>query len=502
MLPTQPIRAARWLPDLYDPDNPGYTLVNNALPHQQGFYSVRGLVANTDAVGSAPVGSLWGRDSANAPFAIVGAEDGVYFLSGEGVWENQYPVEVDVTDWQFVQFGSNILAVTSGQPIRYANLDMLDHDNDADTGYFQLLGGSPPQAQRVAVLRDFVVLGNLTGKPHRVHWSGFNNSETWEASGLTQAGYQDLPGHAGIVQAIVPGERGLIFQENAIHRMTQVGPPLLFQFDEIERNRGTQAPNSVCWTSDRVFYYSPVGFFEFRQNGEESIPIGHNKVDRWVLDNVSDTRTMRGVVDPLNKIAAWSINRRSTDYYDHVLVYRWDIEAWSLLAIDHTLLSVYVSPGVSLDSTELNNFYGNNIDNPAAQTSLDSAIWTPGALSLNVFNREFERSGFDGPPQPAIFETGYRPLVPGAERFHLNAVRPLLDRRGALSGGSQTVTVATKNDLSDPVNEREESVVVPANGRADVRLSGRYASLRLATTGGFAGVSGFLVHSRPKGGRG
>ena len=518
MLPSQPIRAARWLPDLYDPDNPGYTLVNNALPHQQGFYSVRGLVPNTGAVGSAPVGSLWGRDSSSSssPYAVVGGEDGVYFLSPLGVWENQYPVTVDVENWQFVQFKSNVLAVTSGQPVRYANLDNLDHDSDPATGYFQLLGGNPPQAQRVAVIRDFVVLGNTTGAPSRVHWSGFNNAETWEPSGLTQAGYQDLPGHAGIVQAIVPGERGLIFQENAIHRMTQVGPPLLFQFDEIERNRGTQAPNSVCWTSDRVFYYSPVGFFEFRQHGEESLAIGQSKVDRWVLDNVSDTRTMRGVVDPLNKIAAWSINRRSSDYYDHVLVYRWDIEAWSLLAIDHTLLSVYVSPGVNLDSNELNAFYGStesgagapgdhagaSIDNPSAQTSLDSAIWTPGALSLNVFNREFERAGFDGPPEPAIFETGYRPLVPGAERFHLNAIRPLLDRRGALSGGSQTVTVTTKNDLSDPVSEREESVVVPANGRADVRLSGRYASFRLATTGGFAGVSGFLAHSRPKGGRG
>ena len=503
MLPPQPIRAARWLPDLYDPDNPGYAVVQNALPHSQGFYSINGYAPNTAAVGGLPIGSVWGRDVDNTAFNIVGADNGIYVQQTDRSWSQQLPLDIDsIESWSFTQFGSRIIAVTPGQVPYYVDLDdNIYNDANSDDGYFRVLPGLPPRASRCATLRDFVVLGDIVGHPRRVQWSGFNNSETWNPSAVTQAGFQDLPGRAGAVQQIVPGERGLIFQENSIHRMTHVGPGPLFQFDEVERNRGTQAPDSVCWTGDRVFYFSPAGFFEYQVSGEKSVSIGHNQVDRWVIDNVSTTRTMRGVIDATNKVALWSINLTAALDFDAILVYRWDIETWSIIYVNHTLLSIYPSSGVSLDSTELDTFYGSNIDNPDAQTSFDSALWRPGALALHVFGTDQRRGGFDGAPLPAVFETGYRPIIPGALNYHMNAVRPLLDRRGQLAGGTTQVTVQSKNDLSDP-DVPTTPALVRANGRADVRESGRYASLRLTTTGGFAGMSGFIIHARAKGGRG
>ena len=519
MLPTQPFRAARWLPDLYDPDNPGYNYVQNALPHQQGFYSMPSVVPNSPAVGGIPVGGVWGRDSESNPYAIVGADNGIYFRSAAGGWMHETPAGIEsVTNWALTQFQGRILAVTSGRTPVYADLDELTTYDAAMQPYFRALPNAP-NARRVAVIRDFVVLGNLDDHPHRVHWSGFNNSELWTPDPVSQSGFQDLPGHAGVVQAIVPGERGLIFQESAIHRMTHVGPNLLFQFDEIERNRGTQAPNSVCWTGSRVFYYSPTGFFEYRLAGEESVAIGHNRVDRWVAQNVPDARNMRGVVDPANKLAMWSIQVASATYYDHILVYRWDIEAWSLIQLDHTLLSPFVTPGVDLDDDLLDRFYGGtgvaddfptgSIDNPATQLPFDSAQWSSGALALHVFDApaadgSVTRGGFDGPPMPTIFQTGYRPVVQGGARFHMNAVRPLLDRTGSLGSGRPRVTVRAKNDLSDVEPQHIADANVSTNGRADFRTSGRYASFQLTTPPGldFRGMSGFLVHARPKGGRG
>ena len=519
MLPTQPFRAARWLPDLYDPDNPGYSYVQNALPHQQGFYSMPGVLPNSPAVGGIPVGGVWGRDSASNPYAIVGADNGIYFQNSAGAWMHEAPAGIaSVTDWAFTQFRGRILVVTSGRSPLYADLDELGTYDAAMQPYFRALPNAPT-ARRVSVVRDFVVLGGLDSHPHRVHWSGFNNSELWKPDPVSQSGFQDLPGHAGIVQAIVPGERGLIFQEGAIHRMTHVGPSLLFQFDEVERNRGTQAPNSVCWTGGRVFYYSPTGFFEHRLN-EESVAIGHNRVDRWVSQNVPDTRTMRGVVDPSNKLAMWSIQVASTTHYDHILAYRWDLEAWSLIQLDHTLLSSFIAPGANLDSASLDRFYGGaggadeadytgSIDNPNVQVPFDSAQWSSGALTLHVFDApaadgSVTRGGFDGPPLPAIFQTGYRPVIPGAARFHMNAIRPLLDRGGSAGLGQARVTVRAKNDLSDVEPQYITDMDVATNGRADLRTSGRYASFQLTTPPGldFRGMSGFLVHARPKGGRG
>ena len=518
MLPTQPFRAARWLPDLYDPDNPGYTHVQNALPHQQGFYSMPGVVPNSPAVGGTPIEGVWGRDANSNPYAIVGANNGIYFRTTAGVWMHEAPAAVtNVTDWAFTQFRGRILAVAAGLTPLFTDLDDLMSYDVAMQPYFRVLPGTPPIARRVAVIRDFVVMGNLEDHPHRVHWSGFNNSELWTPDPVSQSGSQDLPGHAGVVQAIVPGERGLIFQETAIHRMTHVGPNLLFQFDEIERNRGTQAPNSVCWTGSRVFYYSPTGFFEYRLAGEESVAIGHNRVDRWVAQNVPDARSMRGVVDPTHKLVMWSIRVASTTYYDHILVYRWDIEAWSLIQLDHTLLSPFINPGATLDSAALDVFYGGDrtdfptgsVDNPDVQVPFDSTQWSSGALALHVFSAPaadgaVTRGGFDGPPLPAVFQTGYRPVIQGGGRFHLNAVRPLLDRQGSAGIGRPRVTLHAKNDLSDVEPQGLTDANVNTNGRADFRTSGRYASFQLTTPPGlgFRGMSGFLVHARPKGGRG
>ena len=381
-----------------------------------------------------------------------------------------------------------------------------------DDDWFAELGGSPPQANRLGVVRDFLVLGDLqegvSNRPTRVQWSGLNNAITWTPDPISQSGRQDLPSRAGAIQQIVSGETGLIFQETSIHRMSYVGGTVLFQFDESERNRGTQAPNSVCWTGDQVFYYSPSGFYKImgREREGESEPIGVNQVDRWVERNVLSTTDIRGHVDPANKLVLWSIHLSTLDYYDAILLYRWDIGAWGLLHVDHRLLTSSVTRGAHLDSDALATFYGGtvkgtgSIDNPARQTSFDSPQWRTGGLMLHGFSLDNKRGEFSGQPLDAMFETGFRPMFPDCSRFFMNSVRPAVDRRTTPVGdGSIDVTVMAKDNINQSRVESTVAAEVGSNGRADLRSSGRFYSVRVTVEGGFEGFSGYKVYARQKG---
>jgi hypothetical protein len=153
--------------------------------------------------------------------------------------------------WEFAQWGERVLATNFVNDIQAIT---------AGASNFATLAGTPPKARHMAVVRDFLVLGNVTdystgaSVANRVHWSGFNNIETYEPAAATQADYQDLQGSGGHVQKVVGGEYGIIFQERSIWRMTYVGSPLVFQFDEVERGRGTPVPGSVVNYGSTIFY--------------------------------------------------------------------------------------------------------------------------------------------------------------------------------------------------------------------------------------------------------
>ena len=338
------------------------------------------------------------------------------------------------------------------------------------------------------------MLGGIAANPYRVQWCGWNNPLTWTPDPVTQAGYQDLTGHAGRVQKIVPGDRGLIFQERSIHRMIYVGPKQIFQFDEIERQHGTHTPRSICWTGDHVFYYSPQGFFEILGD-QGAVPIGQDRIDRWVDTNVSDKQNIVGVIDPLSKTVLWSVRVSTTTGYDTILLYRWDIQAWGLVKTNHLLVSPNIERGVDLDSDVLDTFYDSNVDNPERQVSLDSPRWASGTISLNAFDMDKRRGLFEGNFLPAALETGFRNVLPEYNKAFINKVRPILNSQHQQTA---TVTVRMKDNLLSS-NERTFQKPLRPTGQADIRAKGRYGSFRLDILNEWDGFLGFNIHARQAG---
>ena len=143
--------------------------------------------------------------------------------------------------WRFVQFGEYVIAAGgTGEELQKWQLG-------TDTA-FANLAGSPPNADFIAVVRDFIWVGNIdegSGRvPYRVRWSGFNDIDGW-TTGTDQSDFQDLP-DSGAITGLVGGEYCTILCERAIFRATYTGPPLIWQFDRVESQVGCRLPGSVC----------------------------------------------------------------------------------------------------------------------------------------------------------------------------------------------------------------------------------------------------------------
>ena len=392
------IPFAEWTPDLPKYNNPGALVALNCIPELTSYRTLNSLASFSNALGDVCVGTFWAQDSNNVVFNFAGDADALYRLDAGTTW-------TDVTrlvgggyaadNWDFTKFGDRVIAVNIADEPQFYDLDTSSEFDD--------LPGSPPNAARIATVRDFVVLGDVDGLgPNYIQWSGFNNSEEWTPSIRTQADFQELFGRAGRVQRIVPGEFGIIFTEQSIWRMDYVGPPVIFQVDEVERKRGTPAPNSVAWTGGLVYFFGWDGFYVF--DGRASQPISHNRVSRWFIQNSDPTAygSMRAAIDRINRLVIWAFKSSgSASFNDRLIIYNWGADKWSYAEIETQTIDEYVSPGFALD--DLDSVLPGGID--ADSIPVDSTQFAGGAINIQAFDTSNQASTFDGAPLAATIDT-------------------------------------------------------------------------------------------------
>mgnify|MGYP000678136088 CR=1 FL=1 len=487
-LPSVPLELGEWLPDLPPLENPGALIAKNVISEMKSYRSLNSLAAFTSALTEVCVGAIWFQASDNTVLNFAGDASRLYRLDGGVTWTNvsQAGNYTNVANWEFAKFGDRAIAVAAGEDAQYYDAGV--------SSLFADLGGSPPVAARIAVIRDFIVLGDLEAfGPNFVAWSGFNSSELWTPSRATQSDRQELFGRGGRVQKIVPGEYGVIVQEHSIHRMDYVGPPVIFQFDEVERGRGTPAPNSVVWTGNLVFYLGHDGFYLF--NGQSSAPIGADRVNRWFAQNadVSGLSSMRGAVDRQNRLVLWAFrSSASLLYNDRLIIFNWSTNRWSYAEIDTEVLAEFVSSGFSLDQLDTPLPGGIDTDSIA----VDSAAFKGGALGLQAFNTSHESATFSGAALVAEIDTAeYRGS--NGRRLYTNAQRPIVDGSSATE---VTVALGRRDDQKDNV-VFGTAQATNRNGQTRIRRNARYHRYRLSISGGFNHAHGLEVDQREAGSR-
>lgn len=464
-----------WLPDQPDYNNPGLITATNMIPHRSDYRPFPAYSAYSGALSGVCKGYISAMDKDGNVYNYAGDTSALYRLTSSATFADAsrtvggaYATATDDM-WEFAHWGEQIVATNYTDAMQVITMGQSN---------FAALSGSPPKARHMAIVRDFLVLGNVTdwssgaAVANRIHWSGFDNISTWSPAAATQADIQDLQGDGGWVQRVIGGEYGIIFQELAIWRMTYVGSPVVFQFDEVERGKGTPAPWSVINHGATIFYWGHDDFYMF--NGAQSIPIGTNRVYQTIIDDLDDTYAYRisAAIDPKRTLVAWAYPGagNSGGNPNRILIFNWLANRWTLIETEVEILCRHLSQGYTLDGLDA---VSASID--ALNDSLDSGIWTGGALNFGAFNNAHKLGTFSGSAMDATIVTGEVQIFPG-RRALVSVVRPLV------TNGTTTAQVGTRNLLTESATFNL-AVSVNSDGEAPILAEGRYHRLRLNCSG-------------------
>jgi len=350
---------------------------------------------------------------------------------------------------------------------------------------FVNLDAGAPTAKLLAVIRDFVVAGNIPGSyPSRVQWSGINDPTTWSSSAVTQSDYQDIP-DGGEVRGITGGEFGLVLMERSIVRMSYIGSPLVFQFDTIARNIGCYETNSVIQWQGVTYFLSDDGFYSC--NGQTIEPIGAEKINRFFFKDVVEGNIgqMSAAIDPERNLVIWGYPSTSDVY--RLLVYHIVTKRWSVVDTDVDGVATAATPSITVEGLDT---YNNNLD--LLGISLDSRVWVGGKILLTGV-RDNKVVIFSGNNKTANIETS--DLQSDGQNSMITMVKPLVD------GGSADVSIASRTLLSATPTYGSVASANSEN-RVGLRSYGKYHRIRVTPTGSlWTTAIGVDIDLVPAGGR-
>lgn len=460
-MPTQRIQFGEWMPD-----QPGITGAltdaKNCVSQAFGYGPFPQPVEFSEAAGESLTSLFASKQPDGVTKLFAAGRTKIYTVSGVGALteENSGYTTAATERFRFTQFGDRVICTNNSEKLQSWVL--------GSSTAFADLSASAPVAKYITVVRDFVVCANTYSggvqNQYKVQWSALNDETDWTASVTTQSDSQEIP-DGGQIMGIRGGEFGLVLLERSIHRMSYVGTPFIFQFDNISRNKGCMVSGSIAQLQGLTFFLSDDGFYVC--DGQQVISIGSEKVDRWFLDDVSeaDYSTMSAAVDPVRKLVLW--NYKSKDGSRKLIAYNFTTKKWTYTDAG----TDYISDASTASSTleELDSLSA-SID--ALETPLDSILFAGGKYFLGgTYGTKVMT--YTGTPMTARIETG--DIEAGGQSL-VTLARPQVDQ------GSATVAVASRRLLSENVTF-STPVAATTDNRVSLRGSGKYHRIQVNPTG-------------------
>lgn len=459
-----PIPFGAWEPDKAAHMSSSLTEATNVLPVAGAYAPVAGLFPTPGQVlPSASRGFFAIPQPDGSPLIYAATFNNIYRIAGGSPTLAYSGGAITSSYWRFAQFQGRTIAINPFvSPL------------SATTGMFTALGGTPPRAKAVAVVGDFLVLGNLQNdgvdgfQPNRVRWSGFDNPDTWGTSVGTQADFQPMPDIGGPVVAITGRELGTIYQRKCISRMQYVGPPNIFNFDVAEQQRGAVAAGAVCNAGDMDFFLSDDGFFAW--NGAASTPIGTDRVDRWVKSRLDSSRldAIVSAYDPQTRCVMWGIPEIGKTTVETIVAYSIGDDRWTTINVQIEGITSSLTLATPLESMPDPDSFGGSYDDPA---------FAGGSPILAAIDANHQYGTFSGPILPATLATGDFQSQAGS-RTLVTGVRPLVDSVGV------SVAVGERNQRPSDYVAWYSPVAANAVGVSPQRVDGRELRYRVQMPAG------------------
>ncbi|MCB4860789.1 hypothetical protein K7W03_14435 [Sphingobium sp. PNB] len=446
----------------YKPDqsqNSGVLLkAQNVFPAMDGYRSVGAIETLSDALAAPFQGGASAIASNGNAYLLAGTESELFRLNADFSWTSLLDSLTAPKRWRFAQFKEYTVAVNGGDTLQV----------DLGTSTASVIADAPTGTS-VAVVGDFVVIGQADGNINRVQWSAFDDHTAWTPA-VNQSGFQPM-NTGGSVMGICGGEYGIILQRERLVRMTRTGDSdAPFQFDEVSSNFGCAAGATIAQAGRSIFFRSDRGFMAL-DDGQALRPIGSEKVDR-TFDRLVSRDQLENIytaVDPQNKLVMWLVPGAPGTMW----TYNFELDRWSTIVLTAKGLFPGFTTSVGLDDLEGLGY----TDLDSMPFSLDDPRWTGGNPKLYLLDATNAIGTLAGATLEAQIEMGYNELANG-RRARLRNVRPVWDGTSGM-----TVTANAKQRLGDGNNISTASTL-RASGRIPIRASGRYISTSLHIAAG------------------
>lgn len=462
------------------PDQPGITGVVkealNVVPQAVGYGPLRSIANYSQDASETLNNIVAGRNPATGTTEVFAGGATKLFkldssdLSLDDVSKSGGYTTPSEQKWRFTQFGDVLIAANADEKLQGWTLGTSTAWAD--------LSADAPTARYLTVVRDFVVAGYTSATDsQKVQWSGINDETQWTQSATNQSDYQVIP-DGGAVQGITGGEFGLVLMEKSIYRMSYVGTPAIFQFDNISRNLGCFEPNSIVQYQGITYFLGDDGFYAC--DGTQVIPIGAEKIDRYFFSDVDEAYLykMSATVDPIKNLIVWAYpSSGANDVVDSLIIYNFELKKWSHATTTASFVAQSATPAYTLESLDA---FG-TLD--TIGSSLDSRVWV-GGKSQFVGGSGAKIVTFSGANMTGTITSGDLE-VPG-NISTINMSRPLIDN------GSAAVAYATRNLLSSAVTFSAYTAA-DAEGRAAFRTTGRYHRVSVQPSGSWTAAIGIDV---------
>lgn len=350
------LATGEYRPDVSDYEGQATRNILNVVPRGDGYGPFPAFSAYSSALPAACRGAFYALKSDGTVVTFAGTSTKLYKLNNtDFTWSDvsqgggTYGALTSTAQWQFAQTGNLVFATQ-------ANAVLQVFDLSSATAFSNALG-SPPQAAYISVVGRFLVLSGLLSTPYRIQWSGldsFNASDSW-TSGVDSSDFQDFP-DGGIVRGVAGGEAGIIFQDQAIRRMSYVpGSPIIFQIDRITQDKGLYAPYSIIRAAERIFFYAGQGFHKIEPGGVPE-QIGLERVDRTFLADLDkgNLQMFMGAADPRSTRVYWAYKSvaGTAGTYDKLLGYDFLLDRFFPIVMTGEYLLGMSQTGLTLENLD------------------------------------------------------------------------------------------------------------------------------------------------------
>lgn len=343
-------------PDVAGPNSGFAKQADNVLPVSAaggniGYGPLSQLVVamTAEALSGAPHGSISLRTFDGTQQVYFATESTIERLAADYTWTSietgrSVPSGNDVS---FVHFGSYLLNSDTSDGFKAYSVES-GGTNDAVSG--------APAARFIFTANNVVFALDCDGNNRRMQSSGIGDHTEWKQKGANGKTFED--GGALICGADLKNGAAILFQDDAM-RFIQFGSSAggsVYSISKVADGRGSVGARSMVSFDGMVFFLATDGFYLFTA-GSGNAPIGSEKVNRWFLTRVDQSRLydVQAAVDPLNTMVWWrfpTLSDTDDTIFPGLLGYNWKLGEWVTATVATSALSRLATPGYLADDLD------------------------------------------------------------------------------------------------------------------------------------------------------